>query len=87
MQELTRTPRGRKPRATVLQTESRGWLSIDEAADFMATSKPKVWRLIGQGEFGYHHEGGQSKIKLRVCDLEAYMMRHWRRPVPAATHT
>lgn len=66
--------RGRPRKEPLLQTESKGWLAIDKAAAFCDCSPITLRRAVLAGKLGVSRQGGCSKLKFRVSDLEAWML-------------
>ena len=73
MNNLTQAKRGRPRKEPVVMTESKGWLAIDKAAAYCDCSPKTLRRAVLAGKIGVSHQGGCSKLKFRVCDLEAWM--------------
>ncbi len=67
------TKRGRPRKEPVVMTESKGWLAIDKAAAFCDCSPITIRRAVLAGKLGCSRQGGNSKLKFRVSDLEAWM--------------
>lgn len=66
--------RGRPRKEPLVQTDSKGWLAIDKAAAYCDCSATTLRRAVLAGKLGVSHQGGCSKLKFRVVDLEAWML-------------
>lgn len=50
-------------------------LSVDETADWLAISKPTIWRMIRRGEIPVV-KIGQRTIRIKMSDIEDYIQAH-----------
>ena len=53
-------------------------LTVDEAAEWLAISKPTLWRMIRRGEIPVV-KIAQRTIRIKLTDIEDYIEDHYRR--------
>lgn len=53
-------------------------LTIEEAADWLAISKPTLGRMIRRGEIPVV-KIGQRNIRIKLSDIESYIEKHYGR--------
>ena len=51
-------------------------LSVEEAADWLAISKPTLWRMIRRGEIPVV-KIAQRTIRIKLTDLENYIEKNY----------
>lgn len=53
-------------------------LTVDEVAEWLAISKPTLWRMIRRGEIPVV-KIAQRTIRIKLTDIEDYIEDHYRR--------
>jgi len=53
-------------------------LTVEEAADWLAISKPTLWRMIRRGEIPVV-KIAQRTIRIKFTDVENYIEKNYRR--------
>lgn len=53
-------------------------LTVEEAAEWLAVSKPTLWRMIRRGEIPVVRIA-QRNIRIKLTDIEDYIAEHYNR--------